>query len=218
MLIGDRRVKAVPVCDCGEPIVDLLTEFPELSFDLERRQVQKRSASISHARREIGTRLSRAQQSLPAGVRLLVKECHRPMWVQKLSWDGYGDFLRRKYPAWTDERVDEENSKLNAPLDVAPHTTGGAVDLTLMDGDGRWLEMGTEFNAAPLETENATFTEALNVNARARENRRLLVAAMGAAGFVNYPTEWWHWSYGDKYWALLTGATHAIYDSQELAP
>ena len=31
------------------------------------------------------------------------------------------------------------------------------------------------------------------------------------AGLVNYPTEWWHWSYGDRYWALMTGATAAVY-------
>jgi len=32
-----------------------------------------------------------------------------------------------------------------------------------------------------------------------------------AAGLVNYPTEWWHWSYGDRYWAMATGAPAAIY-------
>jgi D-alanyl-D-alanine dipeptidase len=31
---------------------------------------------------------------------------------------------------------------------------------------------------------------------------------------VNYPTEWWHWSYGDRYWALMTGAPAARYDSR----
>ena len=30
-------------------------------------------------------------------------------------------------------------------------------------------------------------------------------------GTMNYPTEWWHWSYGDRYWALLTGAPAALY-------
>jgi hypothetical protein len=28
---------------------------------------------------------------------------------------------------------------------------------------------------------------------------------------VNYPTEWWHWSYGDRYLALLTGVPAALY-------
>jgi D-alanyl-D-alanine dipeptidase len=44
-----------------------------------------------------------------------------------------------------------------------------------------------------------------------RANRRLLAEAVGAAGFVNYPHEWWHWSYGDRYWALATGSPFAIY-------
>jgi hypothetical protein len=27
-----------------------------------------------------------------------------------------------------------------------------------------------------------------------------LGGGLTAAGMVNYPTEWWHWSYGDRYW------------------
>jgi D-alanyl-D-alanine dipeptidase len=35
--------------------------------------------------------------------------------------------------------------------------------------------------------------------------------ALSGAGLVNYPTEWWHWSYGDRYWALVTGAPTTRY-------
>ncbi|MCZ0970531.1 hypothetical protein O1L55_01370 [Streptomyces albulus] len=42
-------------------------------------------------------------------------------------------------------------------------------------------------------------------------HRALLGRALGGAGFVNYPSEWWHWSYGDRYWGLLTGARCAVY-------
>jgi hypothetical protein len=45
----------------------------------------------------------------------------------------------------------------------------------------------------------------------ARRNRDLLGAALASAGFVNYPTEWWHWSYGDRYWAFTTGNRYARY-------
>jgi D-alanyl-D-alanine dipeptidase len=50
-------------------------------------------------------------------------------------------------------------------------------------------------------------------SAQARANRAVLGSALTAAGLVNYPTEWWHWSFGDRYWALLTGATAACYDA-----
>jgi D-alanyl-D-alanine dipeptidase len=46
---------------------------------------------------------------------------------------------------------------------------------------------------------------------RARANRELLARVLRGAGLVNYPTEWWHWSYGDRYWALVTGAQAALY-------
>ena len=41
--------------------------------------------------------------------------------------------------------------------------------------------------------------------------------ALGGAGMVNYPTEWWHWSYGDRYWALITGAPRTRYGPVDLA-
>jgi D-alanyl-D-alanine dipeptidase len=215
-LIGDESVKRIPVKECNEPVVDLLVDFPGLSFDLHRLHVQTLSKSVSHARRSIAEKLVQAQALLPQGVRLLVKECHRPMWVQKKSWDGYCKFLKSLYPQWSDEQIYLECSKLNAPLDVAPHTTGGAVDLTLTNEKGEWLEMGTEFNASPLETAGATYTDAQNISELAKENRKLLVSVMTEVGFVNYPTEWWHWSYGDKYWALMTGQPFALYSSLEI--
>ncbi len=35
-------------------------------------------------------------------------------------------------------------------------------------------------------------------------------------GWSNYPTEWWHWSYGDRYWALTLGRSHAIFGPTRL--
>jgi hypothetical protein len=45
----------------------------------------------------------------------------------------------------------------------------------------------------------------------ARARRQTLAETMTSAGFVNYPTEWWHWSFGDRYWAAMTAAPAAIY-------
>ncbi len=216
ILIGDERVKKVQVEESGEPIIDLCVEFPEITFDLARTHVQKQSKSISYARKIIGEKLLQAEALLPSGIKLLVKECYRPMWVQKIFWDGYYSFLKEKFPDWNERQIYEECSKLNAPLDIAPHTTGGAVDLTLIDSDGEWLDLGTAFNASPLETKGATYTNAQNISVEAQKNRKLLIEAMTIAGFVNYPTEWWHWSYGDKYWALLSGKPYAFFSSQEI--
>lgn len=213
VLIGDPRVKAMPVIECGEQFEDLAVTQPSLKFDLDRRHVQKDSLSISFARKRVGEMLVTAQSYLPNGICLLVKECYRPMSVQKKFWDNYSALLRRRNPSWSEDQIYDECSKLNAPLEVAPHTTGGAVDLTLIDRNENWLDMGTEFNASPHETDGATYTKAENISDKARTNREILNVAMSRAGFINYPTEWWHWSYGDKYWALMTNKPNAIYGS-----
>ena len=216
ILIGDELVKNIPVIENNNPMIDLLVDLPELLFDHNRLHVQKISKSISYSRKEVGERLILAQSILPFGIKLLIKECYRPMRVQKKSWDSYYQYLQEKYPSWSETEIYNECSKLNAPLDVAPHTTGAAVDLTLIDSQGNWLEMGSEFNASPLECEDRTYTDAENISEKAIANRKILIDVMSKAGFVNYPTEWWHWSYGDKYWALMTNTSHALYSSIEL--
>lgn len=77
-----------------------------------------------------------------------------------------------------------------SPPEVAPHSAGAAVDLTLADDDGHELDMGTRMNATPEESAGACYTQAGNINADARSHRDILSTALTAAGLVNYPTEW----------------------------
>lgn len=88
------------------------------------------------------------------------------------------------------------------PRRCPPHATGGTVDLTLT-WEGHPLALGTGFDAfvpeaaaAALEPDGPTL---------ARDLRRLLARAMSSAGFVGHPQEWWHWEYGTRYWAAVTG-------------
>lgn len=71
-------------------------------------------------------------------------------------------------------------------------------------------------NADPEESAGACYTHAPNISEEARANRKLLGTVLTAAGLVNYPTEWWHWSFGDRYRALLTGKPAALYGPRQL--
>ena len=73
--------------------------------------------------------------------------------------------------------------------------------------DGVELDMGTPVDATPVESANACFTAAVNIPEPARRNRRAMSAALASAGLVNYPTEWWHWSYGEPGWAVAQAAS-----------
>jgi D-alanyl-D-alanine dipeptidase len=63
--------------------------------------------------------------------------------------------------------------------------------------------MGCPIDSSPEESDGACYTRAVNISEPARTNRAVLGEALTGAGFVNYPTEWWHWSYGERYWALV---------------
>lgn len=161
-------------------------------------------------------RLHTAQGLLPPGLRLLFVEGYRPPSLQRHYFDAYGDQLRADHPDWSAEQVRSATSRYVSPPEIAPHSAGAAVDLTLADGDGRELDMGTRMNATPEESAGACYTQADNLSEVARSRREILGTALTAAGLVNYPTEWWHWSYGDRYWALATGAHAALYGPKEL--
>ncbi|MDG4824773.1 M15 family metallopeptidase [Asanoa sp. WMMD1127] len=211
ILISDPRVAAVPVGDNGEPLVDLRA-VPGLRVD---DRLADPSGAYARLRAGAVDRLLAAQRALPRGLRLLVVEAYRPLRLQRAYFSDYQDQLRARFPDWDEERLHVEASKFVSPPSVAPHSSGGTVDLTLAGPDGRELDMGTAVNDSPVASGNACFTAAVHISPPARRNRYVLGAALRSAGFVNYPTEWWHWSYGDRYWALGTGAAETRYGPVE---
>jgi zinc D-Ala-D-Ala dipeptidase len=214
LLIADPKVLAIPIQESGEPLVDLLKAFPSLSVDKSRSQVQKISGNISRVRQSVAERLVRAQSRLPKGFRLRVKEGHRPLDVQEAIFEKHLKRVLERFPELDLERAKIEASRWVAPPnEVPPHSTGGAIDLTLMDSSGQELDLGTEFNASPIDGENLISTLSMQISGTARLNRKLLIDAMVSAGFVNYPTEWWHWSFGDRYWAYWMKEKFALYGS-----
>jgi D-alanyl-D-alanine dipeptidase len=196
VLLSDPRVSAVPVRDVGEP----LTELDE-SFGHSRALV----------RASVARRLVLARDELPQGVGLRVIAGYRTAAAQRAIISSYAAGLRIAHPAIGAAELERLTSRFVAPLAVAPHVAGAAADLTLVDSAGRELDLGTPIDATPEQSEGACYFDAPQVSGLAQANRDLLARVLRGAGLVNYPTEWWHWSYGDRYWALMTGAPAALY-------
>lgn len=196
ILLSDPQVAEVPVIECGEPLVTL-----DASYGPDRALV----------RASLATRLEVAGGLLPSGVRLRVVEGHRPIADQQAIIARYSAELCARHPGISADELARLSSRFVAPLEVAPHVAGAAVDVTLVDACGDLLDLGTPIDATPEQSHGRCYFGSSNISADARAHRDLLAEVLGVVGLVNYPTEWWHWSYGDRYWALLTGADAALY-------
>ncbi|MEN6082418.1 M15 family metallopeptidase [Chromobacterium piscinae] len=210
LTLADPSLPAIPLADQAEPFVDL-ADYPDWAVDLSRSQISSRSPHFLKARLAVAERLRDAASRLPDSLRLYIKEAYRPLARQRRSYDEHLARLLELKPELDEAALLREASLYVAPPAVAPHPTGAALDVTLIDAAGAELDMGCPFNADSEESGGACYTDSPGISEPARANRRILSQAMRDAGFVNYPSEWWHWSYGDRYWAAVSGAPAALY-------
>jgi zinc D-Ala-D-Ala dipeptidase len=211
LLISDPRVLQIAIQECGEEIVDIETMIPDMKVSDRH---SDNNPYLNKIRKTVAEKLLIASQSLPKGYQFMLTEGFRPISVQKMIFESYSKKLGTLYPNWSSAKIKIEATKYVAPPDtVPPHSTGGAFDITILDGDGNELDMGTEVDDKPHKTENRTYTASTKISAKARANRNLLIKILSEAGFANYDTEWWHWSYGDRYWAHKTKKAFALYHS-----
>ena len=185
------------------------------------------SAGECVVKRDVGLALKNIQQEL-ARQKLSLKmfDCYRPQRAvaDMVAWaaDGRETAAGRRYnPAFSKADL----FRLGYIASHSQHSTGAALDLTLVDltadnsaafdrtkayadctapaaaraPEGS-VDMGTGYDCSDVKAHTA----AASVTPAQRNWRNLLVAAMGRQGFVNYSKEWWHFS--------LPGAGGPAYD------
>lgn len=117
------------------------------------------------------------------GFRLKIFDAYRPQHAQEALWACVPD------PHYVAD-----------PAKGSNHTRGVAIDLTLLDGRGKELDMGTPVDT--MTTASHHFYAALPTGILV--NRMYLLTIMLESGFVHHPNEWWHYQLHDaKGFALL---------------
>jgi D-alanyl-D-alanine dipeptidase len=165
-------------------------------------------------RRDVAERILRARAHLPLGLHFTVIDAWRSRDEQTRIFEDYAAELCREHPDWPEDRVREETSLFvtDPAHDAPPHCTGGAVDVVLTDDSGACVEFGTDYDDFSPKAATRYFEEAIAAgetpsekDLAATNNRRILFHCLAREGLTNYPGEWWHFDYGDAFWAQVTG-------------
>lgn len=186
----------------SDDLFDVKMQYPLLNL--------KNAFDRCLVREEVAEKLIVAAKLLPAGYKIRVLDAWRPFALQSELFEYYSDVIIKHFGIENldeDEKNDFVKRFVSLPNDdrmIPPvHTTGGAVDVTIVDASGKELDMGTVFDEF-METAFTSYFEEHEVSQEVLENRRLLYTVMTEAGFINLPSEWWHYDYGDRFWAFYS--------------
>lgn len=173
-----------------------------------------------YARPEVQAKLVEASKLLPEGHRFVILDAWRAMETQQALFDQMCRFVARDFPDYTPEEIEQAALRIVAlpsldPNKPSPHHTGGAIDLSIVDPQGRLLDMGSPFDdiSERARTDFYESSAATEAEITARDNRRLLYHIMTSVGFTNYAEEWWHFDFGNQNWAWVTGEEQARYSN-----
>lgn len=143
-------------------------------------------------------RLRQVTTALPAGVDLLIWDGLRPLETQAEIVESF----RASLPEEGREEVVERylapppRSEAEFRAQPPPHSTGGAVDLTLCDTGGEPMDLGAGFDEFADVSWLRYYEENPGNGGRLfRDRRRILYWAMIDAGFSPYPWEFWHYEW-----------------------
>lgn len=215
-LIADPKVLKIAIKENPEPCIDLRKQSaikfgpsPEIPNNTD----------YTFMRQEVYNRLIEAQKLLPPDIKFCIYEAYRSLKLQKALFDERYTYTEKDNPTWSHEQIFLETIKLVSPVinldgskNIPPHSTGGAFDIYLINKNGKALDMGihpADWLSDKTGVLSQTYSSA--ISDEAKHNRTIMNKALLAVGFANYPTEFWHWSYGDRYWAFMQKRPAAIY-------
>ncbi len=218
--IADSRVLKIPILESNEVLIDLRNQ-DELVYG----SVPESPLTKNHyifVRKRVYEKLCLAQKSLPSGWRFRIYEGFRSSEVQQMLFDQQYQKILQEFPDKVREEIFYETTRLVSPvknfdgtINIPAHNAGAAIDVEIIAKDGELVDMGMAIKDWQKVNSDLCQTDCNLLDQDIRKNRKILHDVMARHDFVNYPTEWWHFSYGDRYWAYIKDKESAIYGSAD---
>lgn len=177
-------------------------------------------------RTTIANKLELIANKLPSNFKLLVWDSFRAIETQKALFDKYYDEFEASTRLKGNELLEYTKKFVSLPsMDKgkpSPHNTGAAIDLTICDCDDNPIDLGTYFDDFREEAYTRFYEEKIEKGEKLTEqeeeillNRRVLCNLFEEEGFINYPYEIWHKSFGDQMACKINNLDYAIYGGIE---
>jgi D-alanyl-D-alanine dipeptidase len=210
------KIMAIAIKECGESLVEL-KEQSIIAYGPPPECVET-TPYYTKVRKTVYEKLCQVQLLLPTEWRIRLYEGFRSLSVQQLLFTQEYERVQKTRQHATHQELFFETMRLVSPVknfdgsdNIPPHNTGGAIDIEVIDSNGLLIDMGMAIADWVTVAADTCLPETTLISAAAQNNRRILNQAMQAQGFVNYPFEWWHFSYGDRLWAYYQNKKEAIY-------
>ena len=206
-IMSRRYVGKVHVHECFDPLVDFL---PHRHIIFNKETLEEPIL----VRKQVLFKIYNIADKLPKGTNIKVYKVFRSRIKMNEAFESVIDAITAENPnIGRHEAIKLAKYKTDDPKgSLGGHETGGAIDVALCDDNGVDFNYGTKFH----EYNDSTFTYSSHITKEQRKNRKKLVKLMKKQGFVNFPGEWWHFSYGDRMWAAYKGKRDGgIYGSAE---
>ena len=186
-------------------MVDIRTLVPGIAQDIRYfgsdnfvgARVDGYEAPRCYLKREAADALAKVEAALrERHQRLRIFDCYRPARAVAhfMRWVNDSTDVKTKAAHYPDLEKSQLVGEYISPM--SGHSRGATIDLTLLQCDASGasctpLDMGTDFDFFGTRAN----TDSPDVDASQRGNRLRLRDAMQAAGFRNYPMEWWHYTF-----------------------
>jgi zinc D-Ala-D-Ala dipeptidase len=217
-----KPYQQIPIIECGEPLVPIpLDRFAVTSpHPYEQLGAPYGDRSPFFLRPGVLDRLQNAQTHLQhhhPHWRIQIFDAYRPVEVQQYMVDySFNQLVTTAELSSTEltpaqrQTFQEQVHQFWAvpsldPATPPPHSTGAAVDVTLIDAENRSVEMGSPIDEiSPRSYPDYFAHHGDPAGIQYQIHRQILAQAMRSAGFQQHPNEWWHFSFGDQLWAWLS--------------
>lgn len=218
VFIAAPEILAIPIKENNEILVDLRSQniikfgpSPEIPNNTD----------YTKMRESVYKKLVEAQSMLPNGLKFCLYEALRSISLQELLFKERYNKVKKLNPSWSHDEIFLETTRLVSPVintdgsrNIPPHSTGAAIDIYLIDAKDQVIDMGIRTEDWMQDLDGSlSITHSTKISLEAQNNRKIMNTVLSKAGFINYQTEYWHWSYGDRYWAYFKNEPYALYGS-----